>query len=207
MKKQVDNLLRLACAFAVSALASVPTAASATSMKTGRVTSQPVGHYEFCQQVPVECQQNGGATAADRLTQGSWRKLVSINSRINHMIVPRTDQEMWGIEELWSYPVNFGDCEDYVLLKRHELIRAGFHPANLLITVVLQPNGEGHAVLTVRTDHGDFILDNLVGEVLDWRDTRYRYLKRQSSAHAGKWVSIIDQRSTVAQNPRTTAGF
>jgi len=55
-------------------------------------------------------------------------------------------------------------------------------------------------VLTVRTDHGDFILDNLVGTVLDWRDTRYRYLKRQSTANAGKWVDIIDERRSVAQN-------
>ncbi|WP_421851257.1 transglutaminase-like cysteine peptidase [Oricola sp.] len=180
------------------ALASASVAAHAAPMKLGRVTSQPIGHYEFCQQVPEECRRIGNPGGADRLTHRNWRKLVEINSRINRTIAPRTDREMWGVEELWSYPVDFGDCEDYVLLKRHELVQAGFHPANLLITVVMQPNGEGHAVLTVRTDHGDFVLDNLVGEVLDWRDTRYRYLKRQSSAHAGKWVSIIDERTIVA---------
>ncbi|MFZ2101767.1 MAG: transglutaminase-like cysteine peptidase [Oricola sp.] len=173
---------------------------AATTMKIGRVTSQPIGHYEFCQQVPAECRANGSDTTADKLTQASWKALLEINARVNTMIAPRTDIEMWGREEIWSYPVKFGDCEDYVLLKRHELIEAGFKPGNLLITVVMQPNGDGHAVLTVRTDHGDFILDNLVGAVLDWRDTRYRYLKRQSTANAGKWVDIIDERSSVAQN-------
>ena len=64
-------------------------------------------------------------------------------------------------------------------------------PANtLLMTVVRQPNGEGHAVLTVRTDRGDFILDNLDQRVLAWNDTDYTFLKRQSTANTGTWVSI-----------------
>jgi predicted transglutaminase-like cysteine proteinase len=203
MKNFRNNFLSFVASAAVmTALSTAATAASAGApgMKIGRHTSQPIGHYEFCIQVPAECQQTSSRTAPDRLTEAAWSKVVEINARVNTIIAPRTDQEMWGQEEVWSYPVNYGDCEDYVLLKRYELIKAGFKPSNLLITVVLQPNGDGHAVLTVQTDHGDFVLDNLVGKVLDWRDTRYRYLKRQSSANAGKWVSIIDQRSVVAQN-------
>lgn len=170
--------------------------AGAMPMTTGRVTSQPIGHYEFCQQVPAECRATGN-NAPDRLSQRAWTRMVEINARVNATIAPRTDLEMWGREEIWSYPVKYGDCEDYVLQKRHDLIKAGFHASNLLITVVLQPNGDGHAVLTVRTDQGDFILDNLVSKVLDWRDTRYRYLKRQSTANAGKWVDIIDDRPNI----------
>ena len=171
-------------------------AANAMPMTTGRATSQLIGHYEFCQQVPRECRATSNH-APDRLTQRAWAKMVEINARVNATIAPRTDLEMWGREEIWSYPVKYGDCEDYVLQKRHELIQAGFHTSNLLITVVLQPNGDGHAVLTVRTDRGDFVLDNLVSKVLDWRDTRYRYLKRQSTANAGKWVDIIDDRPNI----------
>lgn len=178
-------------------LCSMQSAASAAPMKVGRLTTQPIGHYEFCQQVPAECRPTRNAEP-DRLTQEKWSAVVTVNARVNARIRPRTDMQMWGLEEIWSYPVEYGDCEDYALLKRHELIQAGFDPSNLLITVVLQPNGEGHAVLTVRTDHGDFILDNLVGDVLDWRDTRYRYLKRQSSANAGRWVDIVDDRQMVA---------
>jgi len=199
MHKFKKNFTLAATAAAV-ALGTGMADAKATSMKLGRYTSQPIGHYEFCQQVPAECRSNGSNVAPDKLTPEMWKTLLRINSDINAIIAPRTDYEMWGREEIWSYPVKYGDCEDYALLKRHELIVAGFKPGNLLITVVLQPNGDGHAVLTVRTDHGDFILDNLVGSVLDWRDTRYRFLKRQSSANAGKWVDIIDERRSVAQN-------
>lgn len=200
MQKYSIRTLIIRLAVASTAAIAVAGAASATPMTTGRTTSQPIGHYEFCQQVPAECRPTGANVRPDRLTQRAWAKMVEINARVNTVIAPRTDFEMWGQEEIWSYPVKYGDCEDYVLLKRHELIRAGFHPSNLLITVVLQPNGDGHAVLTVRTDHGDFVLDNLVGKVMDWRDTRYRYLKRQSTANAGKWVDIIDERRNMARN-------
>lgn len=200
MHKIKKSFFPLAAAFAAITLAGGLSSAHAASMKVGRYTSQPIGHYEFCQQLPAECRKNGSNVTPDRLTPAKWKMLVSINSSVNTTIAPRTDYEMWGQEEIWSYPVKYGDCEDYALLKRHELIAAGFNPGNLLMTVVLQPNGDGHAVLTVRTDHGDFILDNLVGTVLDWRDTRYRYLKRQSTANAGKWVDIIDERRSVAQN-------
>lgn len=185
---------------AVLAFGASAAGAYGAPMKIGRQTSQPIGHYEFCQQVPDECRAVGRNVAPDRLTPEKWKTLVRVNAAINATIVPRTDMEMWGREEVWSYPVKYGDCEDYVLLKRHELIQAGFNPGNLLITVVLQPNGDGHAVLTVRTDHGDFILDNLVGNVLDWRDTRYHYLKRQSSVNSGRWVEIVDERRNIARN-------
>lgn len=200
MYKRQKNFIPIAATVAAIALGYGTATANATPMKLGRYTSQPIGHYEFCQQLPAECRPTGNNVAPDRLTQAKWKKMLRINADVNAIIAPRTDYEMWGQEEIWSYPVNYGDCEDYALLKRHELIAAGFHPGNLLITVVLQPNGDGHAVLTVRTDHGDFVLDNLVGSVLDWRDTRYQFLKRQSSANAGKWVDIIDERRSVAQN-------
>ena len=94
-----------------------------------------------------------------------------------------------------TYPDSAADCEDYVLIKRKRLMEAGIAPSNLLITVVLQPNGEGHAVLTVRTDRGDFVLDNMRNKVLLWSQTEYRYLKRQSSVNAGKWVKLQDGRA------------
>ena len=73
----------------------------------------------------------------------------------------------------------------------------GISPANLLITVVRKRDGEGHAVLTVRTQHGDYILDNLTDDVLAWEDTDYRYLKRQSSEHTGRWVDIYRPREIL----------
>ncbi len=46
----------------------------------------------------------------------------------------------------------YGDCEDYALLKRKMLMQAGWPREALLMTVVRDKKGEGHAVLTVKTD-------------------------------------------------------
>ncbi|MEZ5806341.1 MAG: transglutaminase-like cysteine peptidase [Zhengella sp.] len=163
-------------------------------MRTGGITSQPIGHYEFCQSHPSECGSTGSARRVE-LTRALWSRIIGINDRVNVMVQPRTDMEMWGREEYWSYPGRQGDCEDYVLEKRRLLIKAGIPASALLVTVVLQPNGDGHAVLTLATDMGDFILDNLEPRVLAWDKTEYRFLKRQSSRNAGVWVSINDSRT------------
>ena len=159
-------------------------------MQTEGRTTQPVGHYDFCKQYKKECSQTSRSEAPLQLTQALWNKIVQVNAQVNTAILPRTDMEIWGKEEVWSYPTQYGDCEDYVLLKRRMLINAGFPVNTLLITVVRQSNGEGHAVLTVRTDRGDFILDNLEESVKNWSQTDYTYLKRQSARHSGQWVDI-----------------
>lgn len=166
-------------------------------MPTGSITSQPVGHYEFCQQMPSECSATYSANGPVHLSRELWAKMIEINNKINSTIVPRTDMELWGREELWSYPELYGDCEDYVLEKRRLLMEAGVPAGNLLITVVRQPNGDGHAVLTVNTHLGDFILDNLEPRILSWSQTPYEYLKRQASDHAGAWVTVHDGRAVA----------
>ena len=173
-------------------------AASAQSfMQTGGLSTQPVGHYEFCQQMPQECTKIQ-QTKPVELTRALWATIIDVNNVVNTMVTPVTDMELWGVEERWSYPVNgYGDCEDYVLEKRARLMQAGIPASNLPITVVRQPNGDGHAVLTVVTSMGDFILDNLEPRVLAWNETDYQYLKRQSSKHAGMWVSINDGRNVL----------
>lgn len=190
------KVLRAAAA-AVMMGAGVGAAAAQSFMVTGGLSTQPVGHYEFCMSMPQECVKTRQARPVE-LTRGLWAEIVDINNLVNTMITPRTDAELWGIEERWSYPADgFGDCEDYVMEKRRKLIQAGVPASNLLITVVKQPNGDGHAVLTVSTSMGDFVLDNLEPRVLAWRDTEYRFLKRQSAKHAGMWVSIDDGRDVL----------
>lgn len=159
-------------------------------MPTGERTSQPIGHYEFCQRHESECKITSSNSAPLTLNQKLWQEIVAMNASVNEKIAPRTDMEVWGQEEYWEYPTTAGDCDDYMLLKRRELIALGIPANTLLMTVVRQPNGEGHAVLTVRTDRGDFILDNLDQRVLAWNDTDYTFLKRQSTANTGTWVSI-----------------
>ncbi|WP_449395525.1 transglutaminase-like cysteine peptidase [Devosia riboflavina] len=161
-------------------------------------TSIPVGHLDFCRSRPGECQANGSVEAAVTLTEGNWQQLVSINAHYNQTIIPVTDQELYQVEEFWTYPTSgYGDCEDFVLAKRQALIEAGWSPSTLLIAVVRQSDGSGHAVLMVRTDRGDLVLDNQESAVRVWNETPYQYLKRQSQAHAGQWVDMLDDRMTI----------
>ena len=53
-------------------------------------------------------------------------------------------------------------------------------------------------MLTVKTDKGDFVLDNQEEEVLLWSETGYRFVKRQSQSNPNVWVALGDPRPTVA---------
>ena len=133
------------------------------------------------------------------LTPTAWRDLVRINRWVNTKIKPLTDLEHWGVVERWNYPDDgYGDCEDYVLLKRRMLIQAGWPRQALLITVVRDNRGDGHAVLTVKTDRGEFVLDNQNEEILLWSETSYRFVKRQSQSDPNVWVALGDTRPAVS---------
>ena len=196
IKQAMIGLMLLASGFAAS-----PAAAAATAMPTAGRTSQPVGHYDFCKRYPSTCQRNASVVAV-KMTRSNWDKLVQINAAVNNNVMPRTDQEVYGVPEYWAYPTTEGDCEDFALLKQYMLSREGFPASALLITVVRQTNGDGHAVLTVRTDQGDYILDNLDARILAWNDTDYQYLKRQSEANAGQWTTINDDRNILVGSVR-----
>ena len=178
--------------------ASAPALASSEgSMRIIGKANPPIGHYEFCQSYVSECQALGRDAGPIALTEDKWRTLLDVNYTVNTSITPMTDQEIYGVEERWTYPRTVGDCEDFVLLKRKMLINKGFDPSDLLITVVLQPNGEGHAVLTVRTDRGDYVLDNMRNKVMLWSQTEYTFLKRQDAVDPSRWVKLQDGRTTA----------
>ena len=194
MKKTRGKLLLMAIAMQLCAWGTAN--AEPAFMHTGGRTTQPVGHYEFCRKLPQECNEKTPKQAPVELTRKLWATIVSINNSVNTRITPRTDMEQWGKEEVWSYPDNgFGDCEDYALEKRRELMSVGVPAGNLLMTVARQRNGDGHAVLIVRTSLGEFVLDNLEPRVLSWTDTNYTFLKRQSDQNSGVWVTINDGRA------------
>lgn len=186
-----------------SASAAIPAPRTGSpNMIVGGITSQPIGHYEFCQRLPDECNQRFASTPPPKVTEYGWEMIQQVNASVNHRIEARTDMEVYGREEYWAYPTTAGDCEDYALEKRKELKEKGFSLADLLITVVRKPDGEGHAILTVRTSEGDYVLDNLTDQVKIWTDTDYTYLKRQASFNTGRWVSIEDGRELVVGSVR-----
>lgn len=158
----------------------------------------PVGFVKFCALNPSECKSVG--RRANRLAMQSqhWAALNQINTHINTKIAPISDQELYGEVERWAYPVDAGDCEDYLLLKKRELEKLGFDSGALLITVVLDERREGHAVLTVATNAGDFILDNRRNEILLWSETGYSFLKRQSQQDPRRWMALTETKNSGA---------
>ncbi|WP_338719543.1 transglutaminase-like cysteine peptidase [Devosia sp. XK-2] len=160
-------------------------------------TSIPVGHLEFCKSNPGECRAYDRVVPATILDDHNWQQLVSVNAYYNQNVVPVTDQDLYKVAEFWTYPNGYGDCEDFALAKRRDLINSGWHPSTLMIAVVKESNGDGHAVLLARTDRGDLVLDNQDGTIRLWSDTPYKYIKRQSQANAGQWVDMIDDRVLV----------
>jgi predicted transglutaminase-like cysteine proteinase len=163
------------------------------------ITQPPLGWVEFCARQPGEC---AGPTTAPRnlaLSQETWMDMVDVNIWVNETIKPLTDLEHWGTVERWSYPDDgYGDCEDYVLLKRRMLIQSGWPREALLVTVVRDKKNRGHAVLTAATDKGDYVLDNQKEDILLWSDTGYRFVKRQSQSNPNVWVSLGDPRPAIA---------
>jgi predicted transglutaminase-like cysteine proteinase len=158
-------------------------------------TNPPVGYEQFCRTFPDDCGPFEPGPARIRLSTEAWRQLVDVNDFVNAAVQPATDMELYGVEEWWTYPLDFrGDCEDYVLLKRKMLIERGWPAASLLITVVRDEEGDGHAVLTVVTSAGDVVLDNQHPEIRLWNDTPYSYLMRQSKSAPDRWVSLRDDR-------------
>ena len=114
-----------------------------------------------------------------------------------------TDMDHWGVVERWNYPDDgYGDCEDYVLAKRKMLMQQGWPREALLITVVRDQHGDGHAILTVKTDKGEFILDNQTNDILLWSDTGYRFVKRQSQSDPNVWIALGDTARRRPPRPR-----
>ncbi len=165
----------------------------------GVASRAPIGWVEFCAEHARECDTKALEPRDVVLTTKAWKDLVRINKWVNDTVKPITDLEHWGVVERWSYPNDgYGDCEDYVLLKRRMLMQAGWPRQALLITVVRDKRGDGHAVLTVKTDKGEFILDNQNEDVLLWSDTGYRFVKRQSQTDPNNWLALGDLRPAPA---------
>ena len=201
MQSHLRAMLRASCL----ALALLAGAHDATAQErflyasVGEITRPPIGWVEFCAEHAADCKVEAGEPRIAVLSAKSWRELVRVNRSVNTAIKPMTDLEHYGVVEKWAYPDDgYGDCEDYVLLKRRMLMELGWPREALLITVVREKNGDGHAVLTVKTDRGEFILDNQNDEIVLWSESDYRFVKRQSQSDPNLWVSLGDPRPATA---------
>ena len=161
-------------------------------------TLPPIGFVEFCQRNPENCQPEGLFKRRVSMTEEKWLLVRMVNAFVNGAIAPVTDETLYGTPEYWTIPTDAGDCEDVVLLKKKILESKGVPAEALRITVVLDEHGEGHAVLSLVTSRGDFILDNRRNEIRDWQATGYTLLKRQSAQDPRKWVSLEPARDGQA---------
>lgn len=160
-------------------------------LHAGQAALPPIGWGQFCNANPTDCvpQRTGRQTVG--LTDARWAELVEINLRFNKAIEPVTDFDQFGVAERWTYATTGrGDCEDYVLEKRRELLRRGWPLSSLLITVVIDREGGGHAVLTVVTDRGEFVLDNQIDKILPWSRSGLTFIKRQSPTNQNDWQDL-----------------
>ena len=160
----------------------------------GGQTLIPYGWADFCRRYAGECDGGRLQPMDVEFTQQAMKRIQQVNSFVNKTIKPMSDMEHWGVVDQWDYPSDgYGDCEDYALLKRRILIDDGFPRQALLMTVVKDQHGEGHAVLTVKTNVGEFILDNFDNEVRPWSQVKYQFIKRQAQADQNVWIGIGDQ--------------
>ncbi len=151
----------------------------------------PLGFTRFCFAYPEQC--NPGKPILRPKPRLAVRAMIqdldTINRRINRRIRPVADQAGL-INDLWTIGPVMGDCDDYAVTKRAELIKAGWSPRSLLLAQVATPSGDLHLVLVARTRFGDYVLDNLTDRVLLVAETNLRWISAQTSANPNHWYRV-----------------
>lgn len=158
----------------------------AASLAEGEAVLPPLAYVTFCQKFAEDCVPTP-QDAPLPLTRATWRALTLVNTIVNDTIHATTEPAG---QDIWERGVHEGDCEEYALEKRYQLFKAGYPLGALSLSEVEDRAGAPHLVLTVRTDHGAFVLDNMHSAVLPWDRTGYRFIKVQSLTDPMRWVSI-----------------
>lgn len=163
-----------------------PELRTAAALAEGGFTAPPKAFYLFCAKFSRQCVR-AGVDGSMALNEQRWSQLVRVNERVNRSIKVRPEPA--GID-VWKLGAKEGDCDAFAIQKRKELMDLGWSASALLLTVVYPGLSEAHLVLTVRTDHGEFVLDNLRDAVLGVEAVGYQFVMRQSAIHPRLWVSI-----------------
>jgi predicted transglutaminase-like cysteine proteinase len=174
---------------AIMATASISAASaspSAATMREGGFALAPFSFVKFCLDYPSDCPRSAGPGRV-HLTSERMTELASVNRAVNAAIRPTPDTSAF---RYWKLNVIAGDCNSFAVQKRHELIQRGWPAAALALTVVKTSWGEGHLVVTVRTDKGDLVLDNLRATIVSWQRTGYDWIMRQSERNPQFWVDL-----------------
>jgi predicted transglutaminase-like cysteine proteinase len=153
-------------------------------------TLAPFQHIRFCLQYPDDCRSNSAENERIDLTPESLELLKRVNHRVNVAIVSKSKAYGGTLEDMWIIAPDQGDCNDYAVTKRHELLRRGLPSSALRLSVTKTTSGIGHLVLVVVTTMGDLVMDSLADAIQPWQTTDYRWLKIQSARDPHYWVEI-----------------
>jgi predicted transglutaminase-like cysteine proteinase len=150
----------------------------------------PFQHVRFCLRYPDDCRSNLAENERIDLTNETSELLDRVNRRVNAAIIPMHKSYGKDLQEPWTIAPYIGDCNDYAVTKRHELLLSGLPAKALRLAVVKTMSGDGHLVLLVATTKGDLVLDNLTEAIIPWQSTDYRWLKIQSASNARVWYDV-----------------
>ncbi len=134
------------------------------------------------------------------------RELAFVQQAVNAAIRPAGDMEVFGLLEHWT-PLEGrgrGDCDDFALTKLNWLTQLGWPRDALRLTLATLPDGEYHLVLAVRTDRGDYILDNLRSLPIPWTALPYRWLGQEIPT-SGAWRAVVTGPPAIRPAPATSA--
>jgi predicted transglutaminase-like cysteine proteinase len=174
----------------------IPFKASMPTPVESGPTLAPFQHVRFCLRYPDDCRSNSAASERIDLPSERLELLKRVNHRVNISIVSKSKAYRSNLENTWTIAPDQGDCNDYAVTKRHELLKRGFPSSALRLSVTKTAAGVGHLVLVVATTKGDFVMDSLADAIQPWQTTDYRWLKIQSARDPNYWVEI---RSPVAR--------
>jgi predicted transglutaminase-like cysteine proteinase len=154
-------------------------------------TLPPMAFTQFCLRYADQCKPQhimfrGGLV---RLTEERWEDLKQVNKTVNAAIVPEANTEGLAGEK-WLINPSSGDCNDYAVSKRSELLKRGWPTRALLLSEVKTAWGEGHLILVVRTSAGDLVLDNLTPQIRPWTRAPYRWVRMQTPKNPNFWASL-----------------
>jgi predicted transglutaminase-like cysteine proteinase len=153
-------------------------------------TLAPFQHVRFCLRYPTDCKSNTGEREKIDANAETMELLRRVNHSVNISIVPRAKSYGRNLEDSWAIAPASGDCNDYAVTKRRELIENGLPPSALRLSATKTASGVGHLVLIVSTTKADIVLDNLSEKIRPWQQTDYQWLKIQSATDPRFWSEV-----------------
>jgi predicted transglutaminase-like cysteine proteinase len=153
-------------------------------------TLAPFQHVRFCLRYPSDCKSNPTENDRVDLNAETSELLKRVNHKVNMSIIPTLKRYGPYLQDSWTIAPEMGDCNDYAVTKRHELLEIGLPSKALRLSVVKTASGIGHLVLVVATTNGDVVMDNVTAAIRPWQTTDYQWIKIQSASDPLFWNEI-----------------